>query len=175
VLGEVNAALSLWDRFKKWRHARKSPPSESIATRFIRLFESHGVHRNQIPRFIDHGLTLRDVQDDASLLEKLDEALLEAACARFAVRREWLDGAEPQIHPCHDFYKDPKGFSNFLGKLIASNPEGQMDGILLSPKESDREAEALIILQEIIGAVGDKPIITCLTIGCPPIGSLAPI
>lgn len=159
--GEILAGLNILDKLGKFYdrlRAKKSSPIESIATRFIRLFESHGVHRNQIPRFIGHGLTLRDVQDDASLLEKLDEALLEATCAKFAVRREWLDGAEPQIHPCHDFYKDPKGFSDFLGKLLASNPEGQLDGILLSPKESAGKAEALIILQEIIGAVGDKPI-----------------
>lgn len=105
VLDEVDAALSLWDRFKKWHHTRKNPPVEPVASRFVRLFESHGVHRNQIPRFFDHGLTALDMLDDDSLLAKLDEALLEDACVRFAVRREWLDGADAQVHPCHDFYK----------------------------------------------------------------------
>lgn len=82
-----------------------TPPAETVATRFVGLLESHGVHRNQIPRFIGHGLTLTDVQDDTALLAKLDEPLLDAVCTQFAVHREWLDGAGPQIHPVHDFYK----------------------------------------------------------------------
>lgn len=158
MLGEVNAALSLWDRFKKFLDSRKSPPQESVAMRFVRLFESHGVHRNQIPRFIGHGLTLKDVKDDAVLLEKLDEALLEAACAKFAVRREWLDGAEEQIHPCHDFYKDPEGFSQFLEKLLARDPGVRWHGVLLVPEERNSEAWAVIVLQEPIGDIGDKAI-----------------
>lgn len=129
-----------------------------MATRFVRLFESHGVHRNQIPRFIGHGLTLKDLQNEASLLEKLDESFIEAACARFAVRRGWLDGAEPQIHPGHDIYKEPKDFLEFLDKLLASNPDGQMAGVLLAPKDRVGDAPALIILQETIGVVGDKAI-----------------
>jgi hypothetical protein len=72
LVGEVNAAFSLWDRISRWLHSRKNLPTESIATRFVRLFESHGVHRNQIPSFIGHGLTLQDIQDDTSLLAKLD-------------------------------------------------------------------------------------------------------
>jgi len=158
VFGEINAGLSLLDRFKKWWHAKQNPQVEPIVTRFVRLFESHGVHRNQIPRFIDHGLTLKDVQDDTSLLVKLDEPLLEAACGKFAVRREWLDGAEKQVHPVHDFYKHPEGFIEFLDTLISANPEGDFHGVLIAPEEREGHVEALLILQETIGYVGDKPI-----------------
>ncbi len=154
MFGEIDAAWSLWDRVKKWWNA----PTESVATRFVRLFESHGVHRNQIPRFIGHGLTLRDVQDDASLIGKLDELTLEAACARFAVRREWLDGAQSQVHLCHDFYKYPSDFSAFLNKAHNENPDGEMTGVLLCAADAVWGAEALIILQETIGSVGDKSI-----------------
>ena len=161
VLSEINAALSLWGKFKEWYRSRKNPnnlPSESIAARFIRLFETHGVHRNQIPRFFGHGLTLKDVEEDASLLAKLDEEMMEEACALFAVRREWLDGAEKQAHPEHDFYKHPEGFVKFLDDLLAANPDGDFHGVLIAPEESDGRAESLLILQETIGAVGEKPI-----------------
>lgn len=159
--GEITLGLNLFDRLRKlwgWLRGRKSTPVESIATRFVRLFESHGVYRNQIPRFFGHSLTVQDVQDDASLVAKLDETVLEAACKRFAVRREWLDGAESQIHPCHDFYKHPEGFADFLVKLKAANPDGELGGVLLAPNEQDRQANALIILHEMVGWVGDKPI-----------------
>lgn len=156
VLSEINAALSLWERIARWWHARNNPPVESVAARFVRLFESHEVHRNQIPRFFGHGLTLKDVQDDASLLAKLDETVLNAACERFAVRREWLDGAKSQVYPHHDFYKHPERVADFLKSLKTANPDGQLDGVLIAPDEP--KGDALLILQEIIGAVGDKPI-----------------
>ncbi|RJG02647.1 hypothetical protein D3878_14565 [Noviherbaspirillum sedimenti] len=99
-----------------------------------------------------------DLQDDASLLLKLDEAILDAACARFAVRREWMDGADLQAHLCHDFYKDPKGFAVLLETLKQNNPDGELNGILVAPLEKERDAEALLILQESIGFIGEKPI-----------------
>ena len=158
LLGEVNAALSLWDRISRWWRGRKYLPAESIATRFVRLFESHCVHRNQIPSFIGHGLTLQDIQDDTSLLAKLDETLLEFVCERFAVRRGWLDGAESEIYPCHDFYKHPEEFAAFLGNLKDNNPDGDLHGTLLAPKECYRCTNTLLILQETVGFVGDNPI-----------------
>lgn len=158
VLGEVNAALSLWDRLRRWLDTKKGPIGESVATRFVRLLESHGVHRNQIPRFVGHGLTLKDVQTDASLLERLDDSILDAVCTRLAVRREWLDGAGSQIHPCHDFYKYPEEFAAFLDKLLGASPGGQITGVLVASQDADGDGEALIILEETIGAIGDRRI-----------------
>lgn len=161
MIGEILAAMNVLDRLSKfwaWLRKKSTPPTESVAARFVRLFETHGVHRNQIPRFFGHGLMLKDVQDDASLLDKLDEKFLDAACELFTVRREWLDGAEKQAHPEHDFYKHPEGFVEFLDALIEANPEGNFHGVLIAPEERDDDAEALLILQEMIGTVGDKPI-----------------
>jgi hypothetical protein len=63
-------------RFEANAVAPRSPgdPADSVVSRFVRLFETHGVHRNQIPRFLGVGLSVRDVQDDASLIDKLDAA-----------------------------------------------------------------------------------------------------
>ena len=116
MIGEILTGMNILEKLGKlwnWARGRTNVPAETVVTRFARLFESHGVHRNQIPRFIGHSLTLKDVQDDASLLAKLDEPLLEAACEMFAVRREWLDGAEKQAHPDHDFYKHPEDFARY--------------------------------------------------------------
>lgn len=161
MIGEVLAGLNILEKlgkFSNWLRGRKAQPVESVATRFVRLFESHGVHRNQLPRFIGLGLTLQDVQNDAALLAKVDEPLLDAACKRFAVRREWLDGAEGQVHPCHDFYKNPQGFAAFLAQLKTANPDGGLGGVLLAPNEMDGRDNALIVLEETVGRVGDKAI-----------------
>src|SRR5690606_32733164 len=105
-IGEILSALNIVEklgRFLNWGLGKRKQPQETVAGRFIRLFESHGVHRSQIPRFLGHGLTLQDVQSDDGLLSILDEAMLQAACDLFAVRREWLDGADSQVYACHDF------------------------------------------------------------------------
>ncbi|MEW5786407.1 MAG: hypothetical protein AB1899_00995 [Pseudomonadota bacterium] len=158
MLGQINAAFSLWDRYKKWREERRTPIAESVATRFIQLFEAHGVHRNQIPRFFGHSLQLKDVQDESALIAKLDETILDAACRKFAVRREWLDGADAQVHPDNDFYKHPEEFAVFLGGLMSANPEAGLHGVVLAPFDPDVNAWALLVLQETIGFIGDKPI-----------------
>lgn len=163
MIGEILTGMNILEKLGKlwnWLRGRKSVPVESIAGRFLRLFESHGVHRNQIPRFFGHGLTLKDVQDDAFLLAKLDEPLLEAACEMFAVRREWLDGAETQMHPCHDFYKNPEGFADFVTGLMSNKPDMDLLGVLFAPEELG-DANALLILQETIGFIGEKAIYRC--------------
>lgn len=163
ILGEIDAGLNLFGKAKalwdKHRNEQTSTPeSESLAARFIRLFETHGVHRNQIPRFFGHAISPQDVQTEAGLLVKLDETVLESACAMFAVRREWLDGAETQAHYCHDFYKEPLEFLNFIQVLKQSNPDGQISGVLIAPRKIDTYPEAILILQESIGTIGDKAI-----------------
>jgi len=157
-VGEIIEVVKGIGQFHKWYRSRRNPPVESLPARFVRLFESHGVHRNQIPRFIGHGLALKDMEDDASLLAKLDETLLEFVCERFAVRREWLDGAESRIHHCHDFYKSTEAFANFIAKLKSDNPTGGLCGVLIAPVEAGVDAVGLLILQETVNLNGDKSI-----------------
>lgn len=159
MIGEILSTLNIIEktgRFIDWVRKTQKPPPDSVSSRFIELFESHDVHRNQIPRFFGHGLTVKDLQDETALLCKLDEPVLDAACSLFGVRREWLEGAESQVYPCHDFYKHPEDVAPFLTALREKNPDGGLDGILIAPTE--KAGDALIILSEVIGGVGEKPI-----------------
>lgn len=157
IFGEVDAALSIWDRISKWWCKETKPATESVASRLVRLLESHGVHRNQIPRFIGHSLTLHDVRDDASFLAALDEPILDAVCDRLAVRREWLDCADAQVYPCHDFYKEPEAFNTFINDLLAAGGQG-LRGVLIAPTDGGKWAQALLILQETVAYIGNKSI-----------------
>lgn len=159
MLGEIVSAFSIYDRLKSIFQKKPHAHRETVATRFVMLFEGHGVHRNQIPRFFEHGLTVADIKDDDSLLPKLSEDMLDAACELFAVRREWLDGAEDQVHPDHDFYKQPELFAEFTDKLVASNPEGRLTGTLLIPQQKTGEPVSFFIIEELIGWVGDRQIL----------------
>lgn len=157
MFSEVESALNLWDRFSRYFLSSKRKPLESVASRFVRLFEAHGVHRNQIPRFFGNGLTVADVRDDATLLPKLTEAVLDAAVELFAVRREWLDGAEEQIYPLHDFYKKPEEFEPFLDRLGVGTDKS-FDGLLYVPETDDYFADSVFVIGEPIGWIGDKEI-----------------
>lgn len=162
MIGDIASGLAIWDWMAKVyknirsKHIESTP--ETVASRFIRLFETHGVHRNQIPRFFGHGLTVNVVKDDESLLPHLSEVVLDAACEKFAVRREWLDGASTQVHPYHDFYKQPNVFLSFVEQISSDNPDAQLEGVLIAPIESDFRAHAIILLQETIGYIGDNAI-----------------
>lgn len=116
------------------------------------------MHRNQIPRFFGHGITIADVKDDETLLPKLTEEILDAAVKLFAVRREWLDGADDQIYPLHDFYKHPQEFETFLNGIQTADPQSRISGFLFAPESKDYGAEALIVLEVPIGRVGEKEI-----------------
>lgn len=158
VLGEIEAFASLSERlfkaFKKYKK-KDEPKSELVSTRFVRLFESHGIHRNQIPRVIGHNLSIADVQSDEHLLPKLTENIIETACELFKVRREWIDGAEDKIYPTHDFYKNPNGFKLFIEKIVR-DANGPVYGVLLDPENPTDGHNALLLLQETVGHIGEK-------------------
>lgn len=154
VLGEINAGFTLAKNIKKLF----KKPEPTVASRFVQLFERHGVHRNQIPSFFGHNLTVAIVAKDDILLPKLTEEILNAACELFAVRREWLDGVDTQIYPLHEFYKDPEGFYEFIVNL-KNQSAGRVGGILFASDSPLRDNDdAVIILEEVIGSVGEKSI-----------------
>lgn len=163
MLGEIASAISIYDRvsnlLKRLFRGSSGGVEETVAGRFVRLFESHGVHRNQIPRFFGHGLTVVDAKDDDTLLPKLSEELLDAACELFAVRREWLDGAEKQVHTEHDFYKHPEGFVEFADRLVANNADATLTGVLVVPQQQTHEPIGLFVIEEPIGWIGDRQIV----------------
>lgn len=155
MLGDIAVILNVWDRYKKWKASRNS----SITSRFIEVFEAHGVHRNQIPRFLSGDISIKDVQQDSALLEKLNDEILEKVTKLFSIRREWLDGADSQIHPDHDFYKHPEDFAKFLDELVAKNPNHNLHGYLYVPdKKSKQRDQAILVLEEVIGEVSSKVI-----------------
>lgn len=154
MFGEINSAISLFERIRGWFRQSPVDPSTSVATRFIDLFENHGVHRNQIPRFFDGQLRVSDLRSPEALISKLDEETLTRAARLFSVRREWLDGVDKQIYPLHDFYKKPQQFVEWLETQMKLG--GSMTGDLFVARNTDFTMDALLIFQQEIGAVGDK-------------------
>jgi hypothetical protein len=126
-----------------------------VASRFIQLFEKHGVHRNQIPQFFGYGLELPDFADHEKLLAKLTPTTLQAACELFAVRLKWLLGVDDIIYETHDFYKQPEAYAEFIAQLTTDNEHRILAKLVLS-SDSSREEDALLVLEEEIDFMNNE-------------------
>ncbi|MEJ1296566.1 MAG: hypothetical protein ROD09_15295 [Candidatus Sedimenticola sp. (ex Thyasira tokunagai)] len=155
-------------QYRRSHHSKSGIKSDSLPAsevhelveRLISLLKTHGVERTQIPKFLgaEAGITFTDLSDDDKLISKLDDELLDSICERLAVRREWLDGESEQIYPRQDFYQHPDAFSKFLSDLKNCNPKGRLRGLVVKPIPEHADGNALLILQETIGYIGEKPI-----------------
>jgi hypothetical protein len=135
--------------------------NETIATRFFALFESHGVHRNQIPDFFDHGLTLHDCADEAELLKKLDTQTLMDASELFGVNLEWLQGSSSEIYDIPSFYKDNKACEKYLTEFKSNRPDAQITTYVLTANADKQyldEENAVLFIAEVIGHINDREI-----------------
>ena len=149
VFGEINSFLDLCERVKRWFGKNKRPAiNDNPAKRFFELFEAHGIHRNQIPRYVSQKLSLTDVQDEKSLLKKLDQKMIDDAADLFAVNREWLECASPDIYIAHDFYKRPKKFLAFIEEVLSKGSD--LQGIIYTSatEESPQREDTFILLEE---------------------------
>lgn len=157
MFDQIDAALSLVDRFQRWRERHKTPIEESVQARFVRLFAAHGVHRNQIPRFFGNGIELADVRDDATLAGRLTAEHLLKASELFGVRLEWLESGRGPAQERLDFYKQPRRFWDWLSAVStrAQEKHAFLRALLLLPKGGGPDIEAVLLIAEPVGAFND--------------------
>ncbi|WP_018624890.1 hypothetical protein [Kangiella aquimarina] len=155
MLGEISAGLSIFDRVKKFFSKNESNTQPIIIKRFLALFENHGVHQNQIPRFFEGGIELPDLHSNERLLEKLTEDVLEKACTMFGVKREWLDGDSETIYEVKGFYKNIPEFEKQI-KSIKQRPTDVERVYVLSPENPCWNDSVLLVFESLIKSIGTK-------------------
>ena len=84
--------------------------------------------------------------------------MLDDACSLFAVQRSWLDGAEDRVFPIHRFYKQPREFAEFLITLKTASLDEDIAGVVLATIDPTPGSNALLVLHETVGWIGDKAI-----------------
>lgn len=158
MFDQIDAALSLVDRFQRWRERHKTPIEESVQARFVRLFAAHGVHRNQIPRFFGHGIELADVRDDATLAGRLTAEHLSKASELFGVRLEWLESGRGPAQERLNFYKQPRRFWDWLSAISVrvNEQHASLRALLLLPKSGDPDLETVLLIAEPIAEFNDE-------------------
>lgn len=146
-------------RFKKRKNSSTDKaPTHNIASRFVAIFEAHGVHRNQIPVFFDHGLSLFHCSTDEELIKHLTNEILEETAKLFAINIEWLQGASEDVYPIHNFYKCPRECVKFIDALRGKS--NNLGGYFFSPEDEkiNDGYNAAIVITEEIGKINNRAI-----------------
>jgi len=158
VLGTLLTLYSVW---KKRKRVVIEKNLDTLPSRFIALFESHGVHRNQIPDFFDHTIDLHDCANEAELLKKLNTQTLKDAAELFGVNLEWLQGASTEIYDIPSFYKDNEACEEYLSNLKFSKPDANFSAYVLTPNTNKHNRDtnnAVILITEVIGYINEREI-----------------
>jgi hypothetical protein len=132
----------------------------TIATRLVALFESHGVHRNQIPEFFGHGLDIPSCASDDKLLEKITPEIISQTAVLFGVNKDWLEGSSKEIYCIPDFYKHPEIFESYLAKLLENTKTDNLSAYsLISDKKIlNTYNDSLLLIAEPIGEINQREI-----------------
>jgi len=90
-----------------------------LVDRFISVYTSHGISINQISSFVDpaFGLKVSDFKNKDSILEVIDDEILNWTCNAFCIERDWLDGTSERIYQHRNYYKNVEGFIRLFVKL----------------------------------------------------------
>jgi hypothetical protein len=137
---------------------------ETIATRLVALFESHGVHRNQIPEFFDHGLVISSCASDEKLLEKITPEIIHDAVVLFGVNKDWLEGSSKEIYDIPDFYKHPERFEQYLVELLKNTSKDKLFAYAITTPSNkklmndENDYDSLFVIAESIGEINQREI-----------------
>jgi hypothetical protein len=134
--------------------------AETIATRFIALFESHGVHRNQIPEFFDHDLDIPSCASDDELLKNLTPKIITDAAKLFGINKDWLEGSSTEIYDIPDFYKHPEEFESYLIELLKKTDANKLSAYALTAnkKSTNEFNDSLFVIAESISELNQREI-----------------
>lgn len=137
----------------------------ALVGRWFKLFAAHGVNASQIPLLLKKPrLSLEDLACLERAAGCLTEAVREASCKLFNVRRGWLEGDEPE--PYEALCLDPKAerYLHALRTLCRGGRDNSLVGLRLGPHSvrSNRpqilkEPTGFLIRAE-AGRVGDKTV-----------------
>ena len=144
--------------FGRWQASRD--PVRHQASRFLTLFEAHGVRRQQIARLLPARLQIPALafSSPKALSEHITPSLLDWAASTFGVRRDWLDLVSEKPNEVVDVYKHPEAYVKWLEER--STFKSDRGGILhvVSEQEAQDPSQAhggfFVVQEEFFGELG---------------------
>lgn len=157
--GVAKAAPKVVKNFTGRTKQATSHSPYTVAQRFVALFESHGVKRNQITGFFGHDLTIGKLATDEELTNHLTPEILKDAALLFGVNQDWLEGASETIYEVKDFYKHPEDFEHFL-QLFLNRKDKFFCYVLNAQYETakNNQYDGIILLEETIAEINGRPV-----------------
>ncbi|MFJ7512582.1 hypothetical protein ACIQW7_24500 [Peribacillus simplex] len=134
---------------------------DEMVKRFLQIYEAHSIEKNQIPAFIDQKfqLKIKDFKDNQSILQVVDEELLNWTCEKFGVDRDWLDGTSDRIYSRNDYYKNVEKFIDDLCELIKENNNIEIYAFKNKTlNRDDRRAYVVLLIKYEIGKLNSNTI-----------------
>ncbi|MBA6415578.1 hypothetical protein H4J50_06070 [Colwellia sp. 6M3] len=160
-IGTLLAAYKFFWKAPSEKEAKQPKVVEqTIATRLITLFESHGVHRNQIEEFFGHGLDIPFCATDEKLLEKITSEIINDAAVLFGVNKDWLEGSSTEIYNIPDFYKHPERFDSYIADLVEKTDADKLSAyaLIADKKLMNIYNDSLFVIAEPIGEINQREI-----------------
>ncbi|MBX3728504.1 MAG: hypothetical protein KF858_04900 [Candidatus Sumerlaeia bacterium] len=94
----------------------KEAPVRTVAYRFLKVFNDHGVKNTQIQRLVPE-VTLDRVTDPIALLPALTNDVLTRTAKTLGIERAWLDGVQERMYRHHGSYQNPAAFFDVVRGL----------------------------------------------------------
>jgi hypothetical protein len=164
----IGTSIAVYRFFRKAPSEKETKQAEdipeTIATRLVALFESHGVHRNQIPEFFGHGLDISSCASDEKLLDKIRLEIIHDAVELFGVNKDWLEGSSKEIYDIPDFYKHPEEFEHYIIELLKNTSKDKLFAYALTSTlnkklmNDDNDYDSLFVIAESIGEINQREI-----------------
>jgi len=111
----------------------KEAPVRTVAYRFLKLFNDHGVKNTQIQRLIPE-VTLEKVTDPMAMLPALTNDVLDRTAKLFGIERAWLDGVDLRMCRCRAAYQCPQEFFDELAALSRPHVWHPVRAFCVDPK-----------------------------------------
>lgn len=134
-----------------------------VVRRFIKVYEEHGILQSQIPGFVDKkfGLQLKDFKDQESVLQILNDELINWTCKKFGVQRDWIDGTSEYIYNRKNYYKKIHSFIDDLYNLIKNGNDidiyaFKFGDLVPDDTEDENEQEVVLLMRYSIGQLNSK-------------------
>jgi hypothetical protein len=95
---------------------------DTVAARFLQVFQEHGVEAAQIPRLLPE-IRISDLQTPATLLAALAPEILDKTAQLFGVRSHWLEGVDDEIYDYLAVNKQPETLLERLAAICANQQQ----------------------------------------------------
>lgn len=119
---EISNTINTFEIDKTPDNTSINHPLNQLINRFVEIYTSHNLEIHEIPSILgkEFNLKMSDFKSHDSILEVLDERIINKTCSTFGINIQWLHGKQRNIYTYRDYYKQITTFIDLLCNLYAT-------------------------------------------------------